>query len=64
VENGTHCVFDKSYAFRSPSAAAAIVNGRTANGTFEWKLVGTGETYKAWEAAQLAPAETELEGVA
>lgn len=59
VEEGGQCVFDKSYAFRSPSAAAAIVNGRPANGTVEWKIVGTGQTYKAWEAAQLAAGEGE-----
>lgn len=50
---GQHCVFTKSYAFRSPSAAAAVVHGRNANGTTAWKIEGTGETYKQWEAAQL-----------
>lgn len=53
VEQGDVCVFAKSYAFRSPSAAGAVVTGRTCNGTVEWKLVETGETYKAWEASQL-----------
>jgi len=53
VINGDQCVFAKSYAFRSPSAAAAVVNGRPANGTVEWKIPGTGQTYKAWEASQL-----------
>lgn len=51
---GDHCVFDKNYAFRSTSAAAAVVHGRPANGTIEWKLAGTGKTYKDWEAEQLA----------
>ena len=46
------CVFAKSYAFTSPSAAAAVVNGRTANGTIEWKTP-SGQTYKEWEAQQL-----------
>lgn len=64
VEAGDQCVFAKSYAFRSPSAAAAVVTGRPSNGTIEWKITSTGQTYKAWEAAQLAPAETEPEGVA
>ena len=50
-------MFAKSYAFRSPSAAAAVVNGRPANGTTEWKVVGTSKTYKEWEAAQLDAAE-------
>jgi hypothetical protein len=53
VENAGKCVFAKSYAFRSPSAAASVVHGRPANGTTEWKAPGTGQTYKAWEAAQL-----------
>jgi hypothetical protein len=48
-----HCVFTQNYAFNSPSAAAAIVNGRSANGTTEWRLEGGGITYKEWEASQL-----------
>ena len=59
VLEGDHCRFAQNYAFRSPSAAAAVVNGRPANGTIEWKEVGSGITYKAWEAGQLAaPAGT------
>ncbi|MBR0704553.1 GIY-YIG nuclease family protein [Bradyrhizobium diazoefficiens] len=50
---GTVCVFAKNYAFKSPSAAAAVVNGRPANGTVEWKTPG-GQTYKEWEAQQLS----------
>ncbi|MCK1650074.1 GIY-YIG nuclease family protein [Bradyrhizobium sp. 149] len=49
---GSVCVFTKNYAFKSPSAAAAVVNGRPANGTIEWKTVN-GDTYKEWEAQQL-----------
>jgi len=36
-----------------PSAAAAVVNGRPANGTIEWKLQTTGQTYKEWEVEKL-----------
>ena len=43
----------ENYAFKSPSAAAAVVNGRPANGTIEWKLQTTGQTYKEWEAEKL-----------
>jgi len=46
------CVFTKNYAFGSPSAAAAVVNGRPSNGTIEWKTTD-GRTYKEWEAQQL-----------
>jgi hypothetical protein len=53
-EQGDHCVFTQNYVFKSPSAAAAVVNGRTANGTMEWRLEGGAVTYKDWEAAQLA----------
>ena len=53
VPQGDHAVFSQSYAFKSTSAAAAVVNGRPANGTVEWRVVGSGQTYKAWEAEQL-----------
>jgi hypothetical protein len=52
--NGPHCVFAENYAFKSPSAAAAVVNGRPTNGTTEWKVQGSPTTYKQWEAEQLA----------
>lgn len=53
LTQGAVCVFTKSYAFSSPSAAAAVVNGRPANGTIEWKTPA-GQTYKEWEALALA----------
>jgi hypothetical protein len=52
--HGTVCIFAENYAFKSPSAAAAVVNGRSANGTIEWKVLGQTTTYKEWEATQLA----------
>lgn len=58
-EQGGLRVFADNYAFKSPSAAAAVVNGRPANGTIEWKLAGSGKTYKEWEAEKL---EQELLG--
>lgn len=48
------CVFTADYAFSSPSAAAAVVNGRPSNGTLDWRLEGGGMTYKDWEAEHLA----------
>jgi hypothetical protein len=51
---GANAEFTQNYAFSSPSAAAAIINGRAANGRKEWKLKGTNTTYAEWEAAQLA----------
>ena len=49
-----HRVFAEDYAFRSPSAAAAVVNGRPASGPTEWKVKGENRTYKEWEADRLA----------
>ncbi len=46
-------VFMENYAFNSPSAAAAVITGRAANGRTEWKLKGTSKTYADWEAEQL-----------
>ncbi len=54
--DGATYVFADSYAFPSPSAASAVVLGRSSNGTLEWREAGTGRSYKDWEAAQLAPA--------
>lgn len=47
-------VMTENYAFNSPSAAAAVANGRPANGRTEWKHVDTGQTYKEWEQARLS----------
>jgi hypothetical protein len=54
--DGDHSRFTQNYAFRSPSAAAAVVTGRPANGQIEWREVGGGITYKEWEARQLSAA--------
>ena len=54
-EEGGHRIFAENYAFRSPSAAAAVVKGRPANGPIEWKVRGDTRTYRQWEADQLDP---------
>lgn len=46
--------FATNVVFSSPSAAAAVVMARSAAGPQEWKMRGTGQTYKAWRAANLA----------
>lgn len=51
-ERGDHRVFVADYAFTSPSAAAAVVAGRSANGAKSW-VNDRGQTYKEWEAARL-----------
>ncbi|RVU07137.1 GIY-YIG nuclease family protein [Novosphingobium umbonatum] len=57
VEQDQHCVFAQSYAFQSPSAAAAVVHGRPANGTTEWVNTATRQTYKEWEASRIEAAQ-------
>lgn len=52
--DGAHRRFTQDYAFRSPSAAAAVILGRPANGQVEWRLTGAGLTYREWEAQQVA----------
>lgn len=49
---GETAVFTEDYAFQSPSAAAAVVCGRAANGRTSWLLTGTKTTYADWELAQ------------
>jgi len=41
--------FARPYAFKSPSAAAAVVLDRNANGRSEWKVVGSTQTYHQWQ---------------
>ena len=53
IPSGDHSRFTQDYAFSSPSAAGAIVNGRSTSGPREWKLKGTTKTYADWEAEQL-----------
>jgi hypothetical protein len=46
-------VFASDVVFASPSAAAAVVAGRSASGPIEWKIAETGQTYRDWRAATL-----------
>ena len=50
--------FASDYAFTSPSAAAAVVSGRSANGRQHWKLESTGQTYGAWQDQQVSAVAT------
>ncbi|WP_137809113.1 MULTISPECIES: GIY-YIG nuclease family protein [unclassified Gordonia (in: high G+C Gram-positive bacteria)] len=52
-------VFTRDHAFSSPSAAAAVVAGRNANGRLEWKVQGTQTTYGEWESEGLEEAMSE-----
>lgn len=48
--DGKTAVFARNYVFPSPSAAAAVVAGRSANGRVEWKVKGTGVSYGSWQS--------------
>lgn len=45
--------FTADVAFSSPSAAASIVSGRSASGPIEWKVEGSGQSYRDWRSKQL-----------
>jgi hypothetical protein len=49
VLNGSHAVFSKAHVFKSPSAAAAVISGRAANGRVAWREPGAGLTYGQWQ---------------
>jgi hypothetical protein len=50
--------FTADYAFSSPSAAAAVVSGRSANGRISWKAEDSGLTYGEWQDRQVSAAAT------
>jgi hypothetical protein len=54
VQQAGVSLFTSSYAFSSPSAAAAVVQGRPANGRIEWHVQNSVMTYHEWEATSLA----------
>ena len=60
VEHGAQRRFNESYAFSSPSAAGAVLNGRATAGPIAWVLAANpGKTYKVWEKEQLNAGETD-----
>jgi hypothetical protein len=48
--------FTEDYAFASPSAAAAVAAGRTANGRTHWLVEASGQTYGEWQADKVTAA--------
>jgi hypothetical protein len=50
VDNGQQYVFTQDQVFNSPSTAAGVILGRSANGRIEWKN-GAGKTLKQLQAA-------------
>lgn len=51
--DGKTSVFTQDHVFASPSAAAAIIAGRAANGRLEWKVAGSELTYGSWQDLKL-----------
>lgn len=47
--DGKRRAFLRDYAFSSPSAAAAVVSGRSANGRVQWVTEVGGQTYGGWQ---------------
>jgi hypothetical protein len=47
--DGSKASFTRDVAFNSPSAAAAVVAGRAANGRKSWRSETTGETFGEWQ---------------
>jgi hypothetical protein len=45
---GKNYKFTRSYTFKSPSAASAVILDRSSNGRREWKLVGSKLSYHEW----------------
>lgn len=56
VDQGQHFAFAQDQVFTSPSTAAGVILGRTANGRIEWKN-GEGKTLKQLQAAVSTDAE-------
>ena len=52
INNPNLLKFSKDVSFESPSAAAAIVLARNANGTTEWRIEGSAITYQEWAQIQ------------
>ena len=48
--DGVPMRFARDQVFASPSAAAAAVVGRTANGRNDWKVQGSGISFGNWQA--------------
>ncbi len=55
IEQDGHLIFQSDYLFSSPSAAAAVILGRSANGLVEWKD-GKGKELKSIEALEISKA--------
>lgn len=53
ADNPKSLRFTKEYPFESPSGAARVILGSSANGRIAWRVQGTDQTYADWQDAQL-----------
>jgi len=53
TSDGTKMTFTRDVPFSSPTAAAAVIYGRNANGRTSWRLKGTNQTLKEYQDALL-----------
>ncbi len=60
TSDGRHREFTRDYAFSSPSAAAAVVSGRSANGRTQWLTETSGQTYGGWQEMRVNAMLAEL----
>ena len=51
--------FAESVAFRSPSAASAVILGRPDNGRVSWKDRGSNDSYRDWQSEQVVKTASE-----
>ncbi|MGO2031958.1 GIY-YIG nuclease family protein [Glutamicibacter sp. BW77] len=51
--SGTVAQFTRNHVFASPSAAAAVVTGRSANGRNEWKVAVSGVSFGRWQNQEI-----------
>ncbi len=49
IADGPAARFEKTHVFKSPSAAGAVIAGRTTNGRTSWRVPSTGMTYGQWQ---------------
>lgn len=53
--------FTSDQAFSSPSAAAAVISGRSANGRTQWTVEGSSKTYGDWQDEQVDAVSSETQ---
>ena len=51
--DGSAYLFTRPQAFKSPSAASAVILDRNSNGRREWKVVGSKLNYHEWQAGKV-----------